>query len=238
MAKNKPASKKVVLILVEGFSDRHALEKILQRIYKHRQIVFEVTCGDITSDETVTKDTVVDRINAIVRAHISQSKYKRSDIWGIVHLVDTDGVYAPDSVATKGPTECFYYTPTSISCSKPERIIKRNADKRSILDHLINIGDIYGTPYCVYYMSCSLDHALYDEQNLDNDDKINYADAFYETFKGKEELFIEFIRKDAVNGVPDTSLNDTWDYIKSGLHSLERHTNLHFYFKDHPPFAG
>ena len=38
MAKNKPASKKVVLLLVEGFSDRNALKKIMQRIYKNRRI--------------------------------------------------------------------------------------------------------------------------------------------------------------------------------------------------------
>lgn len=40
MAKNKPASKKVVLLLVEGFSDRNALKKIMQRIYKNRLLVF------------------------------------------------------------------------------------------------------------------------------------------------------------------------------------------------------
>ena len=52
MAKNKPASKKVVLLLVEGFSDRNALKKIMQRIYKNRLLVFEVTQGDITSDKS------------------------------------------------------------------------------------------------------------------------------------------------------------------------------------------
>ena len=54
-------------------------------------------------------------------------------------------------------------------------------------------------------MSCNLDHVLYDKQNLDIEEKDNYADAFYEAFKGKEFLFIDFIRTDAVNGVPDTS---------------------------------
>lgn len=237
MAKNKPVLKKVVLMLVEGFSDKNALQRIMQRIYKNRMIVFEVTKGDITSNESVNKDNVEDRINEIVKNHLGQSKYRRSDIWEIVHLIDTDGVYAPDSIAVAGETKHFYYTPTTISCNKPERIIKRNADKRIVLDHLLSVNDIGGSPYTVYYMSCNLDHVLYDKQNLDIEEKDNYADAFYEAFKGKEFLFIDFIRTDAVNGVPDTSFKETWDYIKTGLHSLERHTNLHYYFVDHPPYA-
>lgn len=237
MAKSKPALKKVVLVLVEGFSDRHALQKILQRIYRNRMIVFEVTKGDITSDETVNKDNVEDRINSIVKNHLGQSKYRRSDIWEIVHLVDTDGVFAPDSVAVFGETKHFFYTPMTISCDQPERIIKRNTEKRDVINHLITIRNVGGSPYTIYYMSSNLDHVLYNQQNLDEDEKINYADTFYETFKGKEDVFIDFIKAEAVNGVPDTSLKATWDYIKNGMRSLERHTNLHYYFKDHPPYA-
>ena len=237
MAKNKPASKKVVLLLVEGFSDRNALKKIMQRIYKNRLLVFEVTQGDITSDDSVNKENVEDKINDIVKKHLGQAKYRRSDIWEIVHLIDTDGVYIPDSAAIKGGTREFFYTLTDISCDKPERIIERNAHKMTILDHLLTVRSIKGSPYTVYYMSCNIDHVLYDKQNLSDDDKTRYADAFYEAFKGKEFSFIDFLNSDAVNGVPDTSWKATWDFIKSGLRSLQRHTNLHFYFIDHPPYA-
>lgn len=81
-------------------------------------------------------------------------------------------------------------------------------------------------------MSCNLDHALYDEINLDHELKQDYADKFYERFLGKEYLFIEFLKDDVVNGVPDT-LSASWRYIKEDLHSLERHTNLHIYFNLH-----
>lgn len=36
-----------------------------------------------------------------------------------------------------------------------------------------------------------------------------------------------------VNGVPE-SFPLSWRYIKGGLHSLERHTNLNIYFKENP----
>lgn len=69
--------------------------------------------------------------------------------------------------------------------------------------------------------------------NLDKDLKQDYADVFYEKFIGKERLFIEFLKKDVVNGVPD-SFPASWNYIKQELHSLERHTNLHIYFSRYP----
>lgn len=46
---------------------------------------------------------------------------------------------------------------------------------------------------------------LYNEQNLDKDDKQAYADQFYEKFLGKEYMFPEFLKSDVVNGVPNTA---------------------------------
>lgn len=50
---------------------------------------------------------------------------------------------------------------------------------------------------------------------------------------GREEFFIDFLKSDVVNGVP-SSYPGSWKYIKEQLHYLERHTNLHIYFKDNP----
>jgi hypothetical protein len=82
-------------------------------------------------------------------------------------------------------------------------------------------------------MSCNLDHALYNKQNLSDEEKKQYADAFYEKFIGAEKYFIDFLKFDAVNGVPD-SFPASWRYIKEELRSLERHTNLHVYFLENP----
>jgi len=45
MAKKKVEPKKVVIFIVEGSSDKKALEKIFQKIYKGRNIVFKFTDG-------------------------------------------------------------------------------------------------------------------------------------------------------------------------------------------------
>ena len=105
------------------------------------------------------------------------------------------------------------------------------------MDYLLKEKEIKSIPYEMYFMSCNLDHALYNELNLDKELKQEYADAFYERFIGKENKFIDFLNSDVVNGTPSTLL-DSWKYIRTGLHSVERHTNLHVYFVMHPSLDG
>ncbi len=98
---------------------------------------------------------------------------------------------------------------------------------------MLSLADIKGIPYQCYFMSGNLDHVLYNRQNLCDEDKRKYADAFYEKFRGAEKYFIDFLKIGAVNGVPD-SFPASWRYIKEELHSLERHTYLHIYFLENP----
>lgn len=58
MAKPKPT----VLFIVEGGSDETALKRILKKLYKKKEINFEVTDGDITSDESVNVQNVEEKI--------------------------------------------------------------------------------------------------------------------------------------------------------------------------------
>ena len=62
MAKPKPT----VLFIVEGGSDETALKRILKKLYKKKEINFEVTDGDITSDESVNVQNVEEKIFKIV----------------------------------------------------------------------------------------------------------------------------------------------------------------------------
>ena len=60
-------TRKTVLFIVEGPSDKSALEKIFKKIYRYeRGIEFRFTDGDISSDPEITITTVEDRIYGIV----------------------------------------------------------------------------------------------------------------------------------------------------------------------------
>jgi hypothetical protein len=226
--------KKTIIFIVEGPSDKSALEKIFKKIYKrNKEIDFGFTNGDITSDPTVTIANVENKIYETVQGVIKDKKLKNSDVIQVVQIFDMDGAYIPDSAIINGSTYAFKYSTTNISCSYPQRAIERNESKRKIINYLLNQAMIKSFPYEMYFMSCNLDHALYNEINLDKDLKQEYADKFYEKFLGRENLFPKFLESDVVNGVPD-KMGASWRYIKKDLHSLERHTNLHIYFKTHP----
>ena len=72
--KAKEEPKKTVVFIVEGNSDKKALEKIFQKIYNHKDIVFKFMGGDITSDENVDKSNVEDIIYEKVDEY---RKYKK-----------------------------------------------------------------------------------------------------------------------------------------------------------------
>lgn len=234
MRKPKHPPKKVVLFIVEGNSDQEALSSILTKLYKNnRHIKFAITNGDVTSDPETTVSQVESLVTGIVKTYITENKLQKSDMFQVVQIFDMDGAYIPDEAVIRGSSGKFYYTPTNISCLAPGDVITRNEHKRSLMDALLKLDSVYGINYEKYFMSCNLDHVLYDEQNLDADEKLERAYEFRLAFQDLEQHFPAFLEQNAGDGVPK-DLDESWTYIKTGLHSLERHTNLHLYFSLHP----
>lgn len=231
-------TRKTVIFIVEGETDKDALENIFKKIYKfQKEIVFTFTRGDVTSNEDNTIDNICDKIYECVGKKLKKDKLKKSDVWQIVHIFDTDGAYIDDTLIKKGEESSFFYTEENIFCSDINKVLVRNNHKREITDYLLEIEKIKGIPYTCYYFSSNLDHALYNKLNLSKEEKQTHADKFYEAFYDKENLFIEFLKSDVVNGVPNSFIQ-SWKYIKESPHSLERHTNLHLYFNDYPPLLS
>lgn len=226
--------KKSVIFIVEGSTDKDALENILKKIYKgNKEIVFIITSGDITTNSCTTLDNICEKIYEFVLNKMKEYKLKKPNIWQIVHIFDMDGAYVDDSLIKLSSESKFVYTETDIFCSDVNRVVSRNNQKRTIMDKLLIQKDIKGISYKCYYFSCNLDHALYNKLNLTKDEKSDYAHEFTNFFSGRENLFINFLESDVVNGVPDSYIK-SWEYIKNSPHSLERHTNLHLFFKDNP----
>lgn len=68
--------KKTIIFIVEGSSDKAALENIFKKIYRrNKEIDFGFTNGDITSDPTVT---IVKHI-LIQMDYCNSTKYKNSN---------------------------------------------------------------------------------------------------------------------------------------------------------------
>ena len=116
------------------------------------------------------------------------------------------------------------YTPTEIRTAKREEIIARNERKSRNMDRLSGCKAIWGIPYRAYYMSCNLDHVLYGKQNSTDDDKETDSYNFAKKYKNQIPEFIEFITTSDFSVAGE--YKDSWEFIREGLHSLERHTNF------------
>ena len=231
----KTKTKKVFVFILEGYSDKTALEGILKRIYTNRFIYSVVTYGDITSNIDIDIEDLEELIYKTVKQQTGVNKIKMSDIINIIQICDTDGVYIPDSNIVCGENKNFIYTVSNIITSNIKDAKKRNKHKREAITYLLHKDKIKNIPYQLFYMSCNLDHVLYNEQNLNETLKVDYADNFFKKFQNRPMDFIPFIKENAFN-VPE-NYTDSWNYIAEELHSLERHNNLFICFNSHPPFA-
>lgn len=225
---------KAVIFIVEGKTDKTALENIFRKIYRYKDVQFKFTKGDLTSDEDITKENIKAKIYELVKNYMDYAKLKKSNIFQIIQIFDTDGTYIDEAYATEGETEEFTYSEGGISCKHRDRILRRNEHKKQLMEFLLREQEIENIPYECYFMSCNLDHALYNKNNLTEEEKERNADLFQQMFVGKEEKFITYIRKIAAKDMP-MNYPESWRYIKEERHSLERNSNLAIYFDKNPP---
>ena len=123
-----------------------------------------------------------------------------------------------------------FYTSEAIYTASPSRIAERNRRKKETVDRICTLHKVWGKiPYHVYYMSLHLDHVLYDKQNSTDEEKERDAYLFAKYYKDRLGDFLEFISHSDFSVAGDYKAS--WDYIKEGLHSLERHTNLGICFE-------
>ena len=219
------ARKKIVLVIVEGPSDEVALGMALSQVYDKDFIYVHIMHGDITTRRGVSSKNIVAKLGNEVTAYAKSQHYKASDFKQIIHIVDTDGAYIPDdNIMEKENYLDIRYENDGIYTNNKASVMTRNQQKRDNLYRLRSCGIIWTIPYSLNYMSCNLDHVLYDKKNSTDKDKENDAYVFAKKYKGKVESFKEFICKSPFSVTGD--YKGSWDYIEKDLNSVNRYTNL------------
>lgn len=217
--------KKVVLLIVEGPSDEEALGPVLNNYFDKDRVYVHTHHGDITTEKGNKCSNIISKVNECVKQCMRQYPFKRSDFKRIIHVVDMDGAFIPDNAIVEDKDAYKpIYTEEVIRTNHPEGIVKRNAQKRENINRLIPTSIIGNIPYQIYYMSSNLDHVLYNKLNSTDVEKESDANDFAIKYKDNLNGFKAFLQDS------DFSVNqdfmDSWDYIKQGNHSLERHTNF------------
>lgn len=156
---------------------------------------------------------------------MSTYRLRKADMLQVVHLMDTDGTYVSDNAVTELATvPKTVYNPGQIIAANRQQIIDRNRRKSANMDRLALEPAIGGIPYLAIYMSCNLDHVLYNKLNSHDSDKRKDSLAFAHKYRNDIEAFISFINDSDFSVAGDRK--ETWEYIRQGLNSIDRHTNL------------
>lgn len=219
------ARRKVVLVIVEGTSDDIALGVALNQVYNKDYVYIHIMHGDITTRKGVTPQNIVSKLGDEVKNYAKSQHYKTGDFKQIIHIVDTDAAYIPDEcIIEDSLLEDVFYETDGIHTANVEGIKARNAQKRDNLYRLRMQGQIWNVPYNVFYMSCNLDHVLYNKRNSTDEDKENDSYAFARKYKGKKDEFVKLISESSFSVMGD--YKESWLFIEDSMNSIERYTNL------------
>lgn len=217
--------KRVMIFIVEGPSDEGAIGTLIQEYFPGIEVKFYVVHGDITIKGGADHGTILKKINACIEEVKRKYRYVDEDLFRIIHLTDLDGVFIGDEDILKkeaGPTE--YYTDRIVT-KDITALERRNRAKAELLYKLSSTGKIKGIPYRIYYMSCNLEHVLYDElRQFTDEEKWERSDLFAENYEGNVGEFLSFLADNEI--AVDGSYRDTWRFIEKDHHSLNRYTNL------------
>ena len=224
--------KQIVLVIVEGPSDEQALALALSKIFDPDQIKVEVLHYDITADYFSESANIINKVNDVIKSYLNNNKYiKKKDIKQIIHIIDTDGAFISDEhiIEDKTVSRVQYCTEHIITNNK-KNIELRNKRKRQNMIRLMSTHAITQIPYAVYYMSCNLDHVLYNKLNSSDDMKENDAFSFARKYRNDPNGFRKFICESefSVHG----TYKDSWNFIQKERYSLERYTNLGLCFPE------
>lgn len=226
------AKKKVVMILLEGPSDATALGAYFKDFFSNDKVVTNILYTDITSQHGVYPDTIKAKVGRHISNELRRLKLNKSDLISVIHLVDIDGAFIPDTAIKLDETkDTFIYEDDGIHYKDVNAVVNRNTQKKQNIETLYKntSGICGGVMYHIYYMSCNLEHVLHNIRQVSPEDKEKLAYEFAERYKGNMNGFLKFLKESDFSVC--TNYKDSWDFVAEELHSLERHTNVGLCFK-------
>ena len=222
---NLVARKKIIFIIVEGPSDEKALGVILSKLFNSNTVYVHIMRCDITTANGSTPSNIINKVCDEIKQYAKDNHFTKTHFQEIIHLVDTDGAYISNELVIEDDTlQDHMYSPDKIRTPNKQGIEQRNAQKSANLNKLASKNEIWGLPYQIYYMSCNLDHVLYNKMNSTKEEKEIDSFNFAKQYKTDMDSFLSYICNSDFSVLND--YKQSWDYIKVDSNSLKRHTNL------------
>ena len=230
--------KKFILFIVEGGNDKKEITAMLHSPYFAQykdkyQFEFIDLRGDITSKEGITEKNIQGELNKRFlqwrESGIPFNRIKPSDVQEIVHVIDTDGVFIPKEDVEYGDVGKFFYEDKRILSYAPLDAVGRNNRKSKIIKKLLNVSQIDSVPYSIYFLSCNMDHVLFDERNPTQQAKDGKARSF-PFLCSKTDILQKTIFNSSI--AAQGTYEESWIEIQDDHKSLGRYTNFNLFFGD------
>lgn len=230
--------KKFILFIVEGKNDEREIGAMLHTPFFSKYLekyepYFLTKGGDITSSFGIKANNIQQKLNELVlffrRNGVPYTNIKVQDIQEVVQIVDLDGAFIPGDRIIRSDDSKFQYSENAIYTSNVDGAIGRNRKKAEILSRLVEIEQIGNIPYSAYFVSCNMDHLLFNQQ-LEAKDKSMCCLKFQEECKKKPNCLNESVFKMGI--MASGSYLESWEKVKEDCESLHRHTNFNLFFGD------
>lgn len=236
---NMVESKKYLLIVVEGPSDRtsleNALRKMLTDIGSTRNLEIDVVHGDLLvvdkNKKLITYNKEEENVTSQIEAKIKKLHLKPSDIIAISMITDLDACFAPNSFFSENPSyEKVFYNLEKNICERKDinNLIDMRKKKLSVIRRMhnkshINIGG-HLIKYRLFYLNVDLEWVFHSKLNQTNLEKTTLSEKFDDKYGNNTDEFLSFI-----NSLPkkSDSFLESWNAVFNGeIEPLEKATNI------------
>lgn len=210
------------LFLVEGPYDMQRLT-LLKSVFDERRLEIFALSGD----KLTTKDYYINYASIIKQCLDRESTYSYEDFDFIAQVCDTDGCFIPDNLIYQNEeSEKIHYFRDHIEVKEAESKIVIDKNKRENIERLLKNKEIE-----LFYNSCNIDDAFNKTPNPSRLQKRSFALTMYNKYRENLEGFIDLMFE--VDTSNTTSYQESWDYIKKGINSLQPTSNLKYFLINH-----
>lgn len=241
----------MILLLAEGATDISTLAPALTSYFASRNGRFasaepfrcDVTALRLFPDSARNSgilppyDDAKQIVDSFVRWHVRESSFSPREYMQIVQLIDLDGAFIPaDRVIEQSDLQRLEYEQDRILAPDRRWLIAVHDEKKRQVHallgkHHVTLSRGLTIPYQLFFMSRNLEHALSGlGENLDSEQKADIAAVRGLAYGQNPNLLMnDLLRLYAMNipqGQSAPDLKGTWDWVMTGVHSLERNSNL------------
>lgn len=222
--------KQLVLFIVEGITDKVALEGVVACMFDTSKTAIKITFGDITYDISTSPADIINQVYKHINNFCETEHYSIENIEKIIHVIDTDGAFINEKHIKSGENKKIKYFDDHIEVEDVNYIINRNKHKSLLVRKLSCTKKIKNIPYQILFFSRNMEHLLHNcSEELTDTEKMDLANEFADLFIENKEAFSIFINDDTF-AVPG-NYRETWSFIYKDTNSLKRFSNFHLAFE-------